>query len=136
MKLTHFLSFAALALAVQAEVSWYVGSRNITCKGHDDGHIDCAQGHDGGAPEVQLDHPSPSTTPVAIRGRDAAIVPGLQKRVTCNIDGVTKGLACFTHCFAIGYCNSHCDSNNICRCTCLDETPWWNPIVCSKTSCA
>ena len=52
MKLTHFLGVAALVLAVRAEVSWYVGERNITCKGHDDGHIDCAQGHDGAAPEV------------------------------------------------------------------------------------
>ncbi|KAH8747591.1 hypothetical protein F5882DRAFT_387163 [Hyaloscypha sp. PMI_1271] len=129
MKLTHFLGVAALVLAVRAEVSWYVDERNITCKGHDDGHIDCAQGHDGAAPEVQLSHPA------AIRGREVAVPGLLQKRVTCNIDGVTQGLACFTHCFALGYCNSHCDGGNICRCTCLDETPWWDPIVCSKTSC-
>jgi hypothetical protein len=64
MKLTHFLGFAALVLAVQAEVSWYVGSRNITCKGHDDGHIDCAQGHDGGAPEVSRLPPIPPTHPL------------------------------------------------------------------------
>ena len=84
--------------------------------------------------QVQLNHPEEKrdSTP-AVRGRTPE---PLEKRVTCNIDGVTQGLACFTHCFGIGYCNSHCDGNNICHCTCKDETPWYNPIVCSKTSCA
>ncbi|KAJ9138404.1 hypothetical protein NKR23_g8520 [Pleurostoma richardsiae] len=125
---------AVLTAAVQADSAWYVPSRNITCAGHADGHIDCQAGHVDEAPEVALNHPEERGFSPAIRGRE----PGspLEKRVTCNIDGVTQGLACFTHCFAIGYCNSHCDDNNICHCTCLDKTPWWNPIVCSKTDCA
>lgn len=130
MKFTYILSAAAIFLSVQAQVSWYVSSKNITCSGHEDGHIDCVPGNESGAPEVPLEHPA--TTP----RRSALDAAALEKRVTCNIDGVTKGLACFTHCFAIGYCNSHCDGNNICHCTCMDKTPWWNPIVCSKTSCA
>jgi len=53
MKLTSISLFLALILTVQADVSWYVGdSRNITCTGHDDGHIDCVSGHTSGAPEV------------------------------------------------------------------------------------
>ncbi|KAK4206301.1 hypothetical protein QBC37DRAFT_435146 [Rhypophila decipiens] len=128
MKFTIISVLSVLLVAVQAqEAQWYVSSKNITCKGHDDGHIACEAGHINNAPEVALDH-SP-----AVKGRSPS---PLDKRVTCNIDGVTQGLACFTHCFAIGYCNSHCDSNNICHCTCLDKTAWWNPIVCSKTSCA
>ncbi|TPX07783.1 uncharacterized protein E0L32_010575 [Thyridium curvatum] len=133
MKFAIFSIISTLLIAVSAAGnSWYVPAKDITCAGHDDGHIECQQGHIDNAPVVPLDHPDSNTTP-AIKGREAN---PLQKRVTCNIDGVTQGLACFTHCFAIGYCNSNCDSKNICHCSCMDKTPWWNPIVCSKTSCA
>ena len=57
MKLTY-LSLFPLILAVQAEVSWYVGGdRNVTCKGHDDGHIKCEPGHEAGVAEVVLTYP-------------------------------------------------------------------------------
>jgi len=57
MKLTYISLLFALLLAAQADVSWYVGeSRNITCTGHDDGHIDCVPGHEPGAPEVTIIH--------------------------------------------------------------------------------
>ncbi|KAK1770176.1 hypothetical protein QBC33DRAFT_603324 [Phialemonium atrogriseum] len=123
MMLFSFAVLSTLLLAAQAQVSWYVPSRNITCNGGGSGQITCHEGHIDDAPEVQLSHPEEKrdSTPAAVRGRTPE---PLEKRVTCNIDGVTQGLACFTHCFGIGYCNSHCDGNNICHCTCKDETPW------------
>lgn len=41
----------------------------------------------------------------------------LEERATCELFG-DKG--CFTHCFAVGYCHSHCSADNICICTCKD----------------
>lgn len=70
--------------------------------------------------------------------RNIAERSAFEKRFTCNLDigHLTGGLACFTHCRALDYCNSNCDDKNICHCNCKDKTPWWNPIPCFKTSCA
>lgn len=71
MKLTYLPLLFALILAVKADVSWYVGgSRNITCTGHDDGHISCEPGHEAGAPEVLFTYSytqsSTITLPIAL----------------------------------------------------------------------
>lgn len=58
MKLIYLSIFSALILTVQAEVSWYAGDdRNVTCTGHDDGHISCVPGHEPGVSEVGLISP-------------------------------------------------------------------------------
>ncbi|GJN69385.1 hypothetical protein PCL_01944 [Purpureocillium lilacinum] len=130
MKFAAYISvLSTLLMAACAEVTWYDANRNVTCAGHDDGHIQCEEGHLNEAEALKLE----AQTSPAIKGRAAS---PLQKRVTCNIDGVTKGLACFGHCYAIGYCNSHCDEKNICRCDCKDLVEFPNPFVCSKTTCS
>jgi hypothetical protein len=155
MKFIYISLLSTLFLASQAEVTWYDGPRNVTCKSHSDGHISCEPGHKYEAADVsvhlkyawlkrQAEHfrswkitaRSASNTgrgPLAIRGTNA-LLSGLEKRLTCNLDGVSGGLACTTHCFALNYCNSHCDAKNICHCDCKDLS---NSIVpCQKTTCA
>ena len=51
MKVFILAILSALLITVQAN-SWYVPSRNITCTGYDDGHINCESGHLFDAPEV------------------------------------------------------------------------------------
>lgn len=102
--------FSSLVIA-QAQEAWFVPSKNATCRGYPDGHIGCEPGHVDNALEASFlgfprsrvkltfDKFVPQGVP-AVRGREPN---PLDKRLTCNIDGVTRGLACATHCFAINF---------------------------------
>ena len=46
MKFAAYISvLSTLLMAAFAEVAWYDANRNVTCAGHDDGHIQCEEGH-------------------------------------------------------------------------------------------
>lgn len=46
MKFPAYISvLSTLLMAACAEVTWYDANRNVTCAGHDDGHIQCEEGH-------------------------------------------------------------------------------------------
>ena len=64
MKLAYIPLLAATLMVASAEVQWYVGDRDITCTGHDDGNISCEHGHIGGAEEVGI-HNSLDSLPLA-----------------------------------------------------------------------
>ncbi|GAB1317422.1 hypothetical protein MFIFM68171_07632 [Madurella fahalii] len=68
-------------------------------------------------------------------GRIPRAEEGAQEaQMTCGASGVTPSLECFIHCFAMGYCKSHCDDGNVCQCSCKDESER-SLLVCSQTSC-
>lgn len=52
MKTFTFAILSALLITVQANSSWYVPSRNITCHGASSGRISCQEGHIDNAAEV------------------------------------------------------------------------------------
>jgi len=55
MKFAAYISvLSTLLLVACAEVTWYDANRNVTCAGHDDGHIQCEEGHLNEAETVSL----------------------------------------------------------------------------------